>query len=206
MRIRIGNATQRFMDLLKIESYPFTEKELKTKFRGIIQVIHPDKSNGDHEVFIRVKEAYDSLLPLAIDLEEEKRDHIKKLANEKEELFNLTKPCDHCNGLGKQKVIHRESPCLCQLFEGTGLIFFKTIHRKKCYDCNGSGIFTLRSGRKVKCRKCDGSGYLKCKICNGTGTIGKNETTEIDCTYCGGTGKIILKPFNPVIPKGGVLF
>ena len=38
-----------------------SDEDIKTKYRELILIHHPDKSGGDHEEFIRIQQAYDFL-------------------------------------------------------------------------------------------------------------------------------------------------
>ena len=38
-----------------------SDEDIKTKYRELILIHHPDKSGGDHEEFIRIQEAYETL-------------------------------------------------------------------------------------------------------------------------------------------------
>ena len=38
-----------------------SDEDIKTKYRELILIHHPDKSGGDHDEFIRIQQAYDFL-------------------------------------------------------------------------------------------------------------------------------------------------
>ena len=38
-----------------------SDEDIKTKYRELILIYHPDKSGGDHDEFIRIQEAYETL-------------------------------------------------------------------------------------------------------------------------------------------------
>jgi DnaJ-class molecular chaperone len=206
MRIVIGDRTKEYMSLLGISEYPFSSKELSERFRITIKLVHPDVSDKkDNNLKTReVIQAYKSLKNLAIDPSEE----ITKFYQEETEkdLFELTEVCPVCHGR-KTKLIQEDTrPCpdcsirsyLCSFFLSGGLGF----KRVKCRKCDGIGKFR----DKGICFNCNGTGQIKvrCKTCNGEGYIIISSKTVL-CDNCKGRGKIILNPFNPVIPKGAVL-
>ena len=49
MRVTIGENTERAMKVLGIESYPFTYSELKSSYRSLIKIYHPDVAKGNKE-------------------------------------------------------------------------------------------------------------------------------------------------------------
>lgn len=226
MRITIGDGTREAMEVLGIKSYPFTTKILVAQYWMLAKQFHPDKngSEKDGKKFIRIKEAYDKLKFLAVDVSKEE----KELARKKEEiddLFKLTKVCPTCKGSGQDVIYFNRlvnigvRPCTnCDKMNITpSPIHNKIASGRKtlyCKYCFGTGKFKQRSGRVVKCRACEGTGIwkvVKCKYCKGRGfvyfeTVFSEVRTEyITCSRCKGTGKVELKPFNPVIKKAAVM-
>ena len=64
--ITIGNKTEKFMRLLGIESFPFTESEVKSKFRKKVKTYHSDKTKGDDSLTRKIIETYTHIKHLAI--------------------------------------------------------------------------------------------------------------------------------------------
>jgi len=205
MRITIGDRTEKYLAILELK-YPFSEEQLKTAFRIKAKETHPDSNKEkDSEDFRKVKEAAEYLLPLCVDLEHEKEEHVASLKRSEGDIFKMTRKCTTCGGKGFRIFPERScEACSSGLFSimlgirGVGKV------RIRCPECRGSGIFTLRSGREVECRRCKGLGRvsINCRFCKGTGVI---EARKETCSICFGTGEIEIKPFNPVIPKGAVL-
>jgi len=208
MIISIGDKTRECMKTLKIDSYPFTEKELKDNYRQLVKIYHPDINNSlDNNDHIKViNSAYEHLKNLAINTtvsEDEIQAQVNKYETDTD-IFKLWEPCKHCKGVGKIKLFNSS---IC--FHCTSWDFLHSFNTYKhlCRSCKGTGKFKQRSGRVVDCYKCSGTGIFgmkKCTFCNNTGYLKQPEEFKI-CPICKGIGKIELKPFNPVIPKGAVL-
>lgn len=66
MRIFIGDTSRTAMEALGIKSFPFTEVELKSKFRILIHKYHEDKG-GSKEKAQKIIAAYKHLKNLASD-------------------------------------------------------------------------------------------------------------------------------------------
>lgn len=206
MHISISNTTMKYMSILSIDKFPFSEETLKTNFRTLAKQCHPDTSDNGSKQFIKIKEAYDALINLAsLVTPEDVNNELRKQEESKDDMFELYDTCSNCKGVGttveqqlkKDTQSYRKAPCiLCP--------------PKLCPDCV-RGTFTLRSGRKVACKKCHGFGILpnkKCSWCGGMGTLKYNYETEsvtVKCSTCSGTGKIKIDPFNPVISKRGIM-
>ena len=75
MRLFIGNISQTAMQVLGIESFPFSESELKSKFRKLIHKYHEDKG-GDKRKAQEIISAYN---------------HLKNLVSLKPEENNINK-------------------------------------------------------------------------------------------------------------------
>jgi len=206
MHISISNSTRKYMSILQIEQFPFSEETLKTNFRALAKQYHPDTSGDDSKMFLKIREAFDSLINLAsLVTPEDVNNELKKQEKAKEDMFELYDTCPKCNGLGnrvEQQIVRNTQsltrvPCiLCP--------------PRKCNACD-NGTFTQRNGRKVTCLKCKGLGLLpdkRCGWCGGKGTLKyqcEMENVTVKCMLCYGTGKVKVDPFNPVIPKGGIL-
>jgi len=205
MLINIGGRTQKFMDILSIKGYPFTETELKTAYRNAIKKAHPDKQGSEEKAKV-INGAYSELKNIALSDQKERKGSVVDIERE-HDIFDLSEPCSSCNGTGEKEFISQRECNRCDKVRSFFSFFSEASGYKKlkCYPCKGSGVFKLRNGREVECRKCHGEGYftVKCKYCNGTGSI--NVKKKVDCGECEGKGRIEVKPLNPVIPKGAVL-
>lgn len=214
----IGNKTKEAMKILEIESFPFTESKLKSKFRQLAMINHPDKLNSNASLMKKINEAYSYIKNLAMkdnELELKKED-ILKAERKNEDIFELFDTCKNCNGTGERVIHHPIGFDPCDRCTISTRIFFGYYDRVPtgrikvaCKSCKGSGKFRQRrSGKIVDCRDCSGNGYkyITCPKCKGLKTIfGKSYTTKEVCYFCGGAGKVKINPFNPVIPKGAVL-
>lgn len=206
MRITIGENTKAAMATIEIDEYPFTYKELSSKFRTAIKKAHPDKS-GDEESTEAAKKiilAYAYLKNLALaEVTDEEKSSALEMFEKDSDIFSLWESCPECGGHGKRKQV-TSGTRFCPACGGIG-------QRRpvRCFECRGSGIFVQRNGREVQCRKCGGSGSFRwvCKHCKGVGFVFDLNpiTTYYNCFKCGGAGKIKLNPFNPVIRKGAVM-
>jgi len=206
MLITIGRETESMMKILEINNYPFSTNELKKKYRESCFKYHSDTGGktASNEMFSKCKKAHDYLENLCNDIDiVKKRNKIIKT-----DMFDLTEQCKDCNGTGS---IHYDTTIKCPNCNGEFFNFFfgnrgngkNTI---KCKWCN-NGMFKQKNGRIVKCKICHGTGIfkiIKCRTCNGIGLI--NKKIERYCMSCGGEGKIHIKPMNPVIRKGAILF
>ncbi|MEA3295545.1 MAG: hypothetical protein U9Q27_00155 [Patescibacteria group bacterium] len=213
--ITVGDKTKKSMKLLNIESFPFTESEIKSKFRKKIKSCHSDKVKGDDFLARKIIEAYSHIKHLAIGDNEiaKKGKGILKAEQENEDMFDFFDTCKQCNGKGKIIQHHEADTELCNVCMSHSS-FFSVRNcptgkiKESCRACKGMGKFKQRSGRIVTCYRCKGKGWIikKCPKCKGKGLVHvKAHTTENICLICGGTGRIKLNPFNPVIPKGAVL-
>jgi len=106
MRITIGQNTQKAMECLGIESYPFTYEELKSNFRRLMKKYHPDIAKGDkekaEEKSKEINSSFKLIENLAINMNgisENKARIIKEL--EKDDMFTFWEKCECCFGTGK---------------------------------------------------------------------------------------------------------
>ncbi len=203
MRITIGEKTKEFMTLLMISEYPFASDYLRQQFRKRIKEVHTDKG-GDNNQTRRVIEAYKALKNLALDFKKE-----ASLPEKSQDIFDLSKPCKECNGIGRIPLpgFQRGCPDCSRSDSFFSMFSFYSIrgrgfHSTICKECNGIGL----NKRRKECPACNGSGRSKtrCKTCKGTG-VWAEDSKFIECPICNGKGRIQLNPFNPVIPKGAVL-
>lgn len=191
--------------------YPPTEQDLKKKFRELAKIHHPD-NKGDEMEFIKIKDAYDVLLPLCKQISSENAQYVSDFTAdgyEKSELGKGYQPpmpkCDNCDGLG---YANKEVRILRELRRCKSCIFGTV---EVCADCNGSGKFLQRNSRKiVDCRECKGRGWftpkftfthyksMTCPTCNGEFDKETYETkiSEARCEICSGKGEIYMS--NPV--------
>jgi len=209
MRITIGDKTKEFMLLLGISDYPFSSKELSEKFRIAVRVVHPDIQTGvkDNTMTRRVIEAYKNLKNLAIDTSGEEAKFYQDEAEK--DLFELTEICPECKGR-RTRIIERYDgycpDCMSPrnyfgMMFALGRLKGSGYQKVECKKCKGTGKFYDKI-----CFNCNGTGKskIRCKTCRGNGYI-VSAVKVVPCEKCGGRGKIVLNPFNPVIPKGAVL-
>ena len=190
MRIFIGDQTKEYMQILGINEFPFAENEIKTKFRILIKMSHPD-SGGKKQDAQKLIQAYRWLLPLSKTPE-------SILPPKEKRMFDLYKKCEKCNGEGK---IHRST-----VVESCHICFLGIKKIIRCRECDEAGRFTLKSGRRVICKSCGGTKKIKikCRECEGTG-LRVIPAKDYECLHCNGRGEIEIRPFNPVVEKGAVL-
>ncbi len=208
INISIGENSRKAMKILGIESFPFTNKELKTNFRTLAKRHHSDKG-GDDEMMKKLNEAYSILEHLAVeDVTEEgmRSSSIRKRKHKEDDMFILYDPCPECDGSGFRYRTRFDGLKECSDCGGSG----KKEFENKCRACKGTGKFTQKSGRTVNCNRCKGTGVfsthtMKCQTCNGWGQIPNEIETKEYCPRCEGTGEIELKVLNPVIRKGAIL-
>jgi len=217
INIIIGNRTEKFMKILGIESFPFTKSELRSKYRKLAKIHHPDKLNSDGSFMKRINLAYSHIKNLAIGDKDifSRGQKILKAEQKNEDIFTLFENCKKCKGTG-EIVRHfkaYDEPCDRCIYSLYSLRSFKEAFprgkiKTACRACKGTGKFRQQNGRIVECRSCKGKGwlYITCPKCKGRGFITrKARTINSKCFDCGGTGRIKVNPFNPVIPKGAVL-
>lgn len=193
-------------DSLKILNMPptsFTKEQLTEAFRNIILQYHPDKckdKDANKKAAIIIK-AYNDLKPYAHEIV------IQREVKEKK-LFDFTKPCRWCKGIGYDTINVRIEGYDCIKCKDTG------IYKVKCNKCN-NGKFTLKSGRIVDCKSCSGTGVFQ-MTCNHHVSFSQQfwydyfnkekwTTKKVACKFCNGTGKEEYEPINPVIRKGAIL-
>jgi hypothetical protein len=210
-RIQISGNTQKYMDVMGIDSYPFTTKELQTLYRNLTKKHHPDicRDKNATEKMAEINKAYAYLKALAT-VDEYSAIKSNSLLKEDpdESIFSrkLYETCNECGGSGKLEYAGFSEKCdkCCNIYNAMrggrpGVVALL------CKACD-HGEFTLKSGRKVPCRKCNGTGYFKvtCNKCHGQ-PFYNHDSYKRDCPKCGGTGKVKMDLFNPVIPEGAVL-
>lgn len=169
--------------------YPFTEDELKHAFRTGAFACHPD-TGGNKEDFIKLKDAYDSLLPMCMigelsQLEKKQSrtfegDRLDSLGRGLPDTVNGTK-CKVCFGLGHCDRYHTDY-----------------LNRRTCKRCGGSGF--LRRGSRISWSGLF-FGMSTCPICGGRGEESDPRRVKVThtCSQCKGTGEIEI--FNPALPK-----
>jgi DnaJ-class molecular chaperone len=215
--VTIGDKTRKFMRLLGIESFPFTESEVKSKFRKRVKECHSDRTKGDDSLTREVINAYSHIKHLAIGDKgfTERGENILKAERENEDMFEFFDVCKKCNGEGeitRYSMAYDELCNRCMKRRSSSFFSFGAFPTGKikirCKDCRGTGKFRQRNGRIVDCHNCEGKGrlYVTCPKCKGRRIITvKAHTTKSPCFSCGATGRIKANPFNPVIRKGAVL-
>lgn len=199
MNISIGGKSMDAMKLLNIDSYPFSEIELKQNFRSLIKIFHEDNGGNKNDAR-KIIEAYNHLKNLAISSDDKIEDDVEKSKIINDDLF--TEECYECHGSGFH-MIPKTTPIRCFCNNG------KTI--SKCKKCNGSGRFTFKNGNNGICFACNGKGYHKrnCYVCQGSGVLISidhlNKVIGGECHVCKGSGRIKIERFNPVIRTGEIL-
>ena len=212
-RVKIVGATKEHMAVMDIQDYPFTMKDLQSKFRELTKKYHPDvsKEEDSHKKMVEVNKAYSYLKAFSVMSGAGMDEDISLPTNDPDEsIFSrvLSKTCPNCSGKGITVIPGRRRVCKkCvtiynEMKGGKGGVVALKCRASGCE----RGIFTLRSGRKIPCRKCEGTGYfkVKCNMCDGNHVHEEPRTTK-NCSNCKGTGRIKIQPFNPVIPEGAVL-
>lgn len=176
MIIKIGSNTKKYMNILEISEYPFSETDLKSNFRKLIKIYHTDNKNGNKKKAQMLIEAYHELKHIALSDLKDSEIKTNKEMIEKEienDMFAFFSDCTECNGSGE--IIYDEPDIIkCKICHGLG---FTNFFEKRCYSCKGKGHFL---------------GYSQIK-----------KTKK--CLNCYGTGRIKHDPFNPVIVKRGIL-
>jgi len=203
MLITIGENSKKYMKVLGIEQYPFTEAELKSRFRLLIKQFHSDinsdKKFKNHDRLII--EAYNHLKNLVISNIDKSNNIIEA---EDSDIFTLWDQCPECKGTGKEETrYHRGGLTLCSKCHGLG---WQILY---CKCCKGTGKYKQKSDKIVNCYRCKGTGVFKkirCNKCLGIGLLKEKSSIEIiKCWKCEGYGKIKYEPMNPVIKKGAIL-
>lgn len=217
INIMIGDKTKKAMALLRIVSYPFTETELKAKYRNLAKTYHSDRTGGNDTIMKEINVAYSHIKHLAINEKDviEKGKNILRAEQKNEDRFEFFDTCQSCKGTGEIVKHHKThiEPCRHCTQHASGAWYrydaFPTgkiqVH---CRTCHGSGKFKQRNGKIVDCYRCEGRSWLtiKCPECHGSRIIViKAHTTTSRCYKCSGSGRIKSNPFNPVIRKGAVL-
>ena len=210
--VTIGAETRRQMKVLGIVDYPFTQSELKLKYRAMCLANHPDVSDAsDAEAKMKaINAAYDRLKNLASD-DPKKAEEIISKPEQPKDMFDILDTCPDCKGVGNNVTTSFNAcpdcePRILQFLFGPRIRRGTGMKKLLCKYCNGTGTFHNRSGNDVQCRACAGSGifkYVICKRCSGAGYITNVEAYP--CDKCSGTGQIKITPFNPVIRRGSVL-
>lgn len=207
--LKIGSSTQKHLGILGL-SFPFSEDELKAAFRKLCLKVHPDQG-GSQEEFIKVKEAYDWLLNLAV--ESVKKGENSNSIDDEEfgkglgSLVNGVK-CSYCTGKGftfRVEQIYETVPCtvcrpVCNRCQGTKRwIDAKGKDKGFCPQCKGVGWKSNRASKMFEvfgmCVMCLGTGYLR-------HPVGKQITKRERCYKCSGAGEIRI--YNPVFQKGAM--
>ena len=188
-----SEGTNKYMRILGINKYPFTDKELSAAFRIKIRSKHPDAGGTDSGAR-KIIEAKNALKNLTTDVLQK---YDSSIAKKNEDIIGSTRKCSSCHGAG------------CKVFPG-----FKT-----CTSCEGTGKrkfvcklcdngeFTQINGRKVPCKSCKATGMkeVKCNKCRASGKeYVKNMHSNV-CKNCNSHGRVKVDLFNPVIPFGAIL-
>lgn len=210
--VMAGESEKRYMSILDIKDYPFSESTLKAHYRKAAFKFHPDVSDAKSEEQMKmVNAAYTFLKEVA--QPDYAENHIEKEKQFRDtDIFKFWQPCEKCNSKGYilREVPDVESCTNCPpIIHRVGWWFLFERPRGQGYqfeDCPSCIKGETTSGKE--CNRCAGTGKVKkvCAACNGKG-IKRNKENFIKelCLRCHGNGRIEIKPFNPVIPKGAVL-
>lgn len=145
--------------------YPPNKEDLQTQYRKLVKVLHPDKG-GNSQDFIRMKDAYEVLKPIAE--KEETAFPIDRIAGRPlEDLGKGFVPrmpkCLDCEGRGYflnvRKVYENWRDCPdCTIYHSG----FKGITKKNCHRCKGQGVIKQVQVLPVNqiCGSCDGAGQI----------------------------------------------
>lgn len=133
MRITIGQETEKAMECLGINSYPFTYEELKTNYINLIKQHHPDiAKDNKQEATEKTKKiiiSFKLIENLALNtgtISEDKARITKEI--EKDDMFDFWIKCEHCFGTGKiRRFVYR------------GHMKRKDIVFDPCWRCSGTG-------------------------------------------------------------------
>ena len=133
MKIIIGENTEKAMEVLGIESYPFTYEELKSSYRVLAKKYHPDVAKGNREEaenkFKEINSSFKLIENLAMNsgaISEDKARITKEL--EKDDMFSFWIKCERCFGTGRIRKF---------VYQGLGKR--KGIAFDSCWKCRGVG-------------------------------------------------------------------
>ena len=185
-----------YLKLLGLNSN-FTLEDLKKAYKKKAKQFHPDRNNGDDEMFKKISDAKIFLLNY---VESQKEDLMGDVDEKFEYLFGQT----------REEYLQRKSPrevknidigltSLNDIIKSGGKTISLRFNKKICSVCDGSGFSTKR-----ECPYCRGSGktrvekntysrasigasyrYADCHCC-----MGKKYIFEKKCTKCLGLGYI----------------
>jgi len=204
--------------------FPFTEIDLKKKFRVLIMKHHPDVEHEDNsEIMTRsILSNYEKLksyMTSKIDLEIPEH-LLEQWHLEDQDITNIYDPCPTCNGTKYEKHIISVRVG-CPDCDGHGAV------KLKCKYCT-DGIYTTKRNYKIPCKACGGTGVWKevpCRSCNprsfgyrkrsrmwtmfgslfDIGYAYEDRMVNRVCSNCHGRGKVKLELYNPVIKRGSIL-
>jgi DnaJ-class molecular chaperone len=216
--VRISQGTEKAMRLLGLESYPFTERQLRDAYWAKSKEFH----SKDDEKMRKINLAKEKLENLATPEGDKSivKEEVNELLAEYMEAnpFAIMETCNSCLGTGERSIDDTNRPLgkrVCPWCNGEKFQFFT----KPCYTCEGTGKFSKNRKDPVPCRVCRGTGIYKgikidrtfktpmlCNMCYGVGYDCEGyEQKKVMCPDCKGMGKKELKLFNPVIPNGAIL-
>lgn len=158
----------------------YSFQELKSNFRKLSFVVHPDRNQGNVECEEELRKliiCYE-ILEKACTNFGEKTDGNLIIAEKTVEGYRISE-------LGKGYPII-ENATTCDICEGKGYTSFReegAFELVTCPDCEGIGIFSY------KCKKCDGSGEYK-----------RNGKVVGECNLCNGSGRFYPENKKPIYP------
>jgi molecular chaperone DnaJ len=180
-----------------------SKKEIKSSYKRLAKIYHPDKDTGDEETFKEINVAYTILS------DEEKRKqydnqlNVEKYHDYQEQMFREriqrnNKPKEWKPSTEKDVKINLRTDvkAIQEGFEGEVEYVLRVIckdcngeggeGKKDCADCNGSGVVVNSNGpffQASMCRKCDGKGKTfdnPCDTCYTTGVTMEKHTIKFD--------------------------
>lgn len=183
------NKNINYYEVLNV-NFNFTDKEIKTSYRSLSKIHHPDKNNGDNKGFNLLAEAYKVLTTD----ERKKYDKESKYGANYDPSLSLLdfefsntnvssdKVYDKMRDFKKSEMIHvvLEIPKFQENIKYTRNII--------CSKCEGKGNTSINNlNLKGKMGSLFDGEEILCDICDGTGNF-----TGYDCPGCKGEGYIKL--------------
>ena len=186
-----------YLDILGLSSN-FTLEELKKAYKEKAKRFHPDRNNGNDEMFKKISEANMFLMDY---INSQKEDLMGDMGNKFEYLFGQTREEYLQKKFSKEvKSVDIGLTSLNKIIKAGGKTINLKFNKVICNACDGDGYLLKKS-----CTNCKGSGkikkrsnpydssrggvlsykYVDCYCC-----MGKKYIFEKKCTKCSGLGYI----------------